>query len=141
MPLKILLLDRIYHSRTNEISFVLFQPSQMDLDDEDKYKRRSVLTWFTRWMRSRQSTSRRGSFTSNRSQVSRTRFAIYTIFAVLFVFVTILIVLYHFTRGDDNEHLDRIRDPQFNPLNNPFIRVGNRFVKNPSKDSIQAQSQ
>lgn len=113
----------------------------MALDDEDKYKRRSVFTWFARWLRSRQSTSRRGSITTNRSQLSRTRFTIYTIFVVLFVFITILIVLYHLTRGDDNEHLDRISDPQFNPLNNPFIRVGNRFLKNPPKDSNQAQVQ
>jgi len=57
------------------------------------------------------------------------------ILIILFVFVTILTVLYHLTRGDNNEHLDRIDDPQFNPLNNPFIRVGGRLLKNPIKDS------
>ncbi|CAF3563337.1 unnamed protein product [Rotaria sp. Silwood1] len=75
----------------------------MDSDEEDKYKRRSIFTWFARWLRSRQPTNRK--------------------------------VLYHLTRGDNNEHLDRINDPQFNPLNNPFIRVGNRLLKNPLKDS------
>jgi hypothetical protein len=99
----------------------------MDSDDEDKYKRRSVFTWFARWLRSRQPT--------NRTQISRTRFRIYMILIILFVFVTILTVLYHLTRGDNNEHLDRIDDPQFNPLNNPFIRVGSRLLKNPIKDS------
>jgi hypothetical protein len=106
----------------------------MDSDDEDKYKRRSVFTWFARWLRSRQSTNRKGASMNNRTQISRVRFTIYMIFLILFVFVTIITVLYHLTRGDDNEHLDRIDDPQFNPLNNPFIRVGGRFLKNPLKD-------
>jgi hypothetical protein len=57
------------------------------------------------------------------------------ILIILFVFVTILTVLYHLTRGDNNENLDRFDDPQFNPLNNPFVRVGNRLLKDPLKDS------
>jgi hypothetical protein len=105
----------------------------MDSDDDDKYKRRSVFTWFARWLRSRQSTNRKGASIHNRTQLSRTRFTIYMILIILFVFVTILTVLYHLTRGDNNEHLDRIDDPQFNPLNNPFIRVGNRLLKDPLK--------
>jgi hypothetical protein len=48
---------------------------------------------------------------------------------ILFVFLTILIVLYHLTRGDSTD------DPQFNPLNNPFVRVAGRLLKNPVKDS------
>ena len=107
----------------------------MDSDDEDKYKPRGVFTWFARWLRSRQSSNRRRN---NRNQLSRTRFTIYIILVVLFLFITILTVLYHLTRGDNNEHLDRINDPQFNPLNNPFIRVGGRLLKNPvNKDSLQ----
>ena len=102
----------------------------MDSDDEDKYKRRSVFTWFARWLRSRQPTNRKGA----RTQISRVRFTIYMIFIILLVFVTVITVLYHLTRGDNNEQLDRIEDPQFNPLNNPFIRVGGRFLKNPLKD-------
>ena len=61
------------------------------------------------------------------------------ILLVLFVFVSILVILYHLTRGDDNEQSDRIIDPQFNPLNNPFIRVGGRFLRNPLKDSSSLQ--
>lgn len=107
----------------------------MDSDDEDKYKRRSVFTWFARWLRSRQTTNRRTTSSYNRTQLSRTRFTIYMILIILFIFVTIITVLYHLTRGDNNENLDRINDPQFNPLNNPFIRVGGRLLKNPLKDS------
>ncbi|CAF4107271.1 unnamed protein product [Rotaria sordida] len=111
------------------------RPSQMDSDDEDKYKRRSVFTWFARWLRSRQSTNRKGVSMNNRTQISRIRFTCYMILIILFVFITILTVLYHLTRGDNNENFDRISDPQFNPLNNPFIRVGNRLLKNPLKSS------
>lgn len=107
----------------------------MQFDEEDKYKRRSVFTWFARWLRSQQSTHRKSALSSQRTQLSRTRFTVYVILVVVFVFITVLTVLYHLTRGDDNEQLDRINDPQFNPLNNPFIRVGNRFLKNPLKDS------
>ena len=92
---------------------------EADPDDEDKYKRRSVLTWFARWLRSRQSTNRKGS--SNRSQISRTRYTTYMICVIFFVFITLLTVLYHLTRGGND-------DPQFNPLNNPFVRVAGRFL-------------
>src|SRR5205823_1780995 len=95
-----------------------------------KYKRRSVFTWFARWLRSRQTTNRKGVI-NNRTELSRTRYTIYIICIILFVFLTILIVLYHLTRGDNNE----TDDPQFNPLNNPFIRVAGKFLKNPLKDS------
>jgi hypothetical protein len=58
------------------------------------------------------------------------------IFIILFVFLTILTVLYHLTRGDNDENINRNEDPQFNPFNNPFIRVAGRFLKkNPLKDS------
>ncbi len=53
------------------------------------------------------------------------------ILIILFIFITILTVLYHLTRGDNNEN----EDPQFNPLNNPFIRVRGRLLRNPLKDS------
>lgn len=107
----------------------------MDSDEEDKYKRRSFFTWFARWLHSRQSSNRKGALMNNRTQMSRTRFTICMVLVVLFVFVTALTVLYHLTRGDNNDNLDLINDPQFNPLNNPFIRVGNRLLKNPLKDS------
>jgi hypothetical protein len=57
------------------------------------------------------------------------------IFIILFVFLTILTVLYHLTRGDNDENINRNEDPQFNPFNNPFIRVAGRFLKKPLKDS------
>ena len=57
------------------------------------------------------------------------------VFAVLFVFFTILTVLYHFTRGDSDQYSNGNEDPQFNPLNNPFVRVGRQLVKNALKDS------
>jgi len=120
---------------TQGATILTTRPLQMDSDDEDKYKRRSVFTWFARWLRSRQTTHRKGASINNRTQISRVRFTIYMILIILFVFVTILTVLYHLTRGDNNEHLDRINDPQFNPLNNPFIRVGNRLLRNRLKDS------
>ncbi len=61
--------------------------------------------------------------------MSRTRYTIYMTCVILFVFLTILIVLYHLTRGDNND------DPQFNPLNNPFVRVAGRLLKNRVKDT------
>lgn len=107
-----------------------------DPDDEDKYKRRSVFTWFGRWLKSRQGKPQGKSFSlSNRNQTSSTRMTCYLIIVILFVFITVITVLYHLTRGDNHEHLNFDSDPQFNPLNNPFIRVGGRFLKNPLKDS------
>ena len=57
------------------------------------------------------------------------------IFIILLVFITILTVLYNLTRSDDSNGTSGNEDPQFNPFNNPFIRVGGRFLKNPMKDS------
>lgn len=76
-------------------------------DDNDKYKRRSVFTWLAPWLRSRQSLKGK----SNRKQSSSTRRTIYLILVILFTFVTILTVLYHFTRGESS--------------NDPFARIGN----------------
>jgi hypothetical protein len=112
----------------------------MNFDDEDKYKRRSILSWLARWLRTQQQTNRKSASINNRTQIPRTRFTICMILLILFIFITILTVLYHFTRGDNNEHLDRIDDPQFNPLNNPFIRVGNRLLRNRLKDSNSPKS-
>ncbi len=93
-----------------------------------------MFTWFARWLRSRKTTNRKGVM-NNRTQISRTRYTIYMILIILFIFLTILIVLYHLTRGDDNEYTNVNEDPQFNPLNNPFVRVAGRFLKTPVKDS------
>ena len=69
--------------------------------------------------------------------MSRTRYTAYMICVILFVFLTILIVLYHLTRGDQNGN----EDPQFNPLNNPFVRVAEKILKNPLKDSNRPPDQ
>lgn len=61
------------------------------------------------------------------------------ILIVLFVFITLLVVLYHMTRGDNNEN--RNDDPQFNPFNNPFIHVGGRFLKKDVKNPNVADNQ
>ena len=93
-----------------------------------------MFTWFARWLRSRQPTNRK-SGSNNRQPMSRTRYTVYMILVVLFVFITILTVLYHLTRGDDVNGGNGNEDPQFNPFNNPFVRVGGRFLKNPLKES------
>jgi len=116
---------------------LITKPQENDPDEEDKYKRRNVLTWFARWLRSRQTTNRKGAII-NRTQISRTRYTISIICIILFVFLTILIVLYHLTRDGDNHGKE---DPQFNPLNNPFIRVAERFLKPPLKDSKMPNDQ
>ena len=54
---------------------------------------------------------------------------------VLLVFLTILTVLYHVTRGDNNEYVNQIDDPQFNPMNNPFIRVAGKLLRKRHKDA------
>jgi ABC-type Fe3+ transport system permease subunit len=95
-----------------------------------------VFTWFARWLRSRQTTNRKNGI-NNRTPMSRTRYIIYLICIIFFVFITILTVLYHLTRGENDENLTGNDDPQFNPLNNPFIRVAGKFLKNPLKNSDQ----
>jgi hypothetical protein len=88
-------------------------------------------------LRSRQYPQRKPGMFARRTETPRTRLTIYTIFLVIFIFITILTVLYHFTRDDQS-----IRDdPQFNPLNNPFIRVGERIMKNQFKESNVANNQ
>ena len=106
------------------------QPFHIDLDDDDKYKRRSVFTWLARWLHSRQPSI----LTQTRTQRSRTRFTIYLALLIVVVFLTLIIVLYHYTRGESNEHLDLRDDPQFDPLNNPLIRVGARARRNPLRE-------
>ncbi|CAF3423698.1 unnamed protein product [Rotaria sp. Silwood1] len=118
---------------TQQSTMLTMKPIEND-PDEEKYKRRSVFTWFARWLRSRQTTNRKDSIL-NRTQISRTRYIVYMIFVILFVFLTILTILYNITRGDNNEHINRNDDPQFNPFNNPFIHVGGRFLKKTVKDS------
>jgi hypothetical protein len=93
-----------------------------------------VFTWFARWLRSRQRTNRKGIIT-NRTEMSRTRFTIYMVLLISLAFITTLTVLYHLTRGDDNDNVSQNEDPQFNPFNNPFIRVAGRFKKSLLKNS------
>jgi ABC-type Fe3+ transport system permease subunit len=91
-----------------------------------------VFTWFARWLRSRQTTNRKNGI-NNRTPMSRTRYIIYLICIIFFVFITILTVLYHLTRGENDENLTGNDDP----LNNPFIRVAGKFLKNPLKNADQ----
>ena len=70
----------------------------------------------------------------NRTPASRARYITYIILTVLFIFLTTVTILYHLTRGDNNEYLNRSDDPQFNPFNNPFIHVAGRFLKKTVKD-------
>lgn len=97
------------------------KPLPFDADDEDKYKRRSVFTWFARLIRSHQSDQRK-----SQSNAHRTRSKIYVCFIVIFLFISLLTVLYHLTRGDP---VRRVDDGQFNPLNNPFIQVHDKTIK------------
>lgn len=113
---------------------MIFLLQRIDIDsDDDKYKRRSVFTWFARWLRSRQPSNRKSSLTSNNNK-SSTRTTFYLIIFILFIFVTVIAVLYHVTRGDSNDRLNLDDDPQFNPLNNPFVRVAGQFINNRVKD-------
>lgn len=73
--------------------------------------------------------------------MSRTRYTVYMTCVIFFVFLTVLIVLYHLTRGDQNEYQSGNEDPQFNPLNNPFVRVAGKILKNPLKDSNRPPDQ
>ena len=111
------------------------QPGETDTDEEDKYKRRSFFTWFARWLRSRQTTKGPGIGSTSRTGTSRTRFTVYMICLILLVFFTVLTVLYHLTRGDNNEYVNQIDDPQFNPMNNPFIRVAGKLLRKRHKDA------
>ncbi|CAF2092048.1 unnamed protein product [Rotaria magnacalcarata] len=118
---------------TQQSTSVTLKVRGSDPDDEDKYKRRSVFTWFARWLRSRQTTN--GKKTAlNQTSISRTRYTIYLILIILFVFITIITVLYNITRGDNNEYVNRNDDPQYNPFNNPFIHVAGRFMRKTVKD-------
>ncbi|CAF1189988.1 unnamed protein product [Didymodactylos carnosus] len=101
--------------------------------DDDKYKRRSIFSWFARYLRSRQVSG------TKRKPMSRLRWTCYLIIVCLFVFVTIFTILHSLTRSSDDDN-----DPQFDPLNNPMIRVGNRFIqklKNKSFGSVNNQQQ
>lgn len=63
--------------------------------------------------------------------MSPTRFRIYVTLIVIFVFLTVLVVLYHVTRGDSGFYDSLAIDPQFNPINNPFVNVDKGEIKNP----------
>ncbi|CAF0825557.1 unnamed protein product [Didymodactylos carnosus] len=108
--------SKIYNSDTEIMSSSTLNFSQ-DID-EDKYKRRSIFSWFARYLRSRQVTG------TKRRPMSRLRWTCYLLAVCLLVVVTIFTILHHLTRNSDDDN-----DPQFDPLNNPMVKVGNRFVQ------------
>lgn len=87
-----------------------------DDTDENKYKRRSAVSWFARWWRSVLGPALFGG----RRRATKTQKQIMTAILVLAAIVTLIVVFSHFGRSED-EYND---DPMLDPLNNPNIRVG-----------------
>ncbi|XP_076065711.1 zinc finger protein-like 1 homolog [Oratosquilla oratoria] len=81
--------------------------------DENKYKRRSAIEWFSRWWR----TMNRPSARHHQGLIGgKRRGVMITILGVLAV-ITLLVVLSYAGRGASDD------DPMLNPLNNPNIKV------------------
>lgn len=80
-------------------------------DDENKYKRRSAIEWFSRWWRtmSRPPSRHHQSFTGGRRRM--------IIVLVLLACATLLVVLSYLGHGASDS------DPLLDPLSNPNIRV------------------
>jgi len=89
-----------------------------DDTDENKYKRRSALTWFARWWKTTIGPSLRGS---GRGRATKQRYIMIGVM-VLVGFFTLIAIFHYFGRsGDEN---DFHGDPMLDPMNNPNIRVG-----------------
>jgi hypothetical protein len=86
-----------------------------DDTDENKYKRRSAVTWLARWWRSIMGP---GGLRGRRS--SKKQHIMMMGFLVFLGFVTLIVVLHYFGRSNDEYN----EDPMLDPLNNPNIRVG-----------------
>ena len=80
--------------------------------DENKYKRRSALTWFARWWRSFVSPHLRRRRGDKKQQLLM--FA----FLALFALVTFVVILHYFGRSGDDDY----SDPMLDPMNNPNLR-------------------
>ena len=85
--------------------------------DENKYKRRSALTWFARWWRNFVSPHLRSRSRGNKKQQ-----LLMIAFLVVFGLVTLLVIFHYFGRSGGEE--DYRGDPMLDPMNNPNIRIG-----------------
>lgn len=85
-----------------------------DDTDENKYKRRSAVTWFARWWR----TTFGPTLRSRRTSQTQKYFLGFMIFLAI---VTLLVIFHHYGRSGD----DYVGDPMLDPMNNPNIHVGN----------------
>lgn len=87
------------------------QSSDADLD-ENKYKRRSAITWLSRWWRSMMGPK------SGRRRATKSQKIFMGVVIAFFVFVTLVALFSFFGRSGD------YNDPMLDPMNNPNIRVG-----------------
>ena len=108
-------------SISSSMTTPLLQKSSANIDigedtDENKYKRRSALTWFARWWRNFVSPHLRSRRGNKKQQL------LMIAFLVVFGLVTLLVIFHYFGRsgGDD----DYQGDPMLDPMNNPNIRIG-----------------
>lgn len=111
--------DAALAASSSSISAPLLQKSSTidlgDDTDENKYKRRSALTWFARWWRSFVSPHLRNRRGSKKQQLLM--FA----FLAIFGLVTFFVILHYFGRSGDDDYQG---DPMLDPMNNPNIRIG-----------------
>jgi len=84
--------------------------------DENKYKRRSALTWFARWWRNFVTPHLRSRRGNKKQQL------LMIAFLVLFGLVTLIVIFHYFGRSGGEE--DYRGDPMLDPMNNPNIRIG-----------------
>ena len=84
-----------------------------DDTDENKYKRRSALTWLARWWKTN---------LAPRSRRSNKQKYLMLAFIIFFAFVTIIVLFHYFGRSGDED--DFHGDPMLDPMNNPNIRIG-----------------
>jgi len=108
-----------YASAANSIvSPLLTSSSTINLNDdtdEDKYKRRSALTWFARWWKTNIGPSLRSR------RATKQRYLMIS-FITFVAFVTIIAIFHYFGRSGNEE--DFHGDPMLDPMNNPNIRIG-----------------
>ncbi|KAK7024358.1 Zinc finger protein-like 1 [Halocaridina rubra] len=98
-------------SSSSEVRLLLNEEKEKDAD-ENKYKRRSTIEWFSRWWR----TMSRPSSRHHQSLIGGSRRRMIVILVVLGV-ITIIVVLSYFGHGASDD------DPLLDPFNNPNIRI------------------
>ena len=85
-----------------------------DDTDENKYKRRSAVSWFARWYR----TTIGPSLRSRRTSQAQKYFLGFMIFLAI---LSLLVIFHHYGRSGDDDY---VGDPMLDPMNNPNIHVG-----------------